>query len=86
MDGPPRPPCSACGRAWSAEHFYDSSTECRLCKRIRSRDNRLLAARKIALAERFVDTLARLAEQGWRPSAVCCGSSIEDQDLTRRTA
>lgn len=64
-------PCPTCGRPWSPEEFYTSSTECRPCKRDRSRQNRLVAARKIALAERVVDVLADLAGQGWRPSVTC---------------
>ena len=61
-----RPPCSTCGCDWSAEAFYAGCAECKACKRRRSRRNRVLAARKIALAERFVDALVALAQQGGR--------------------
>lgn len=65
-------PCSTCGRPWSPADFYGpASTECRPCKQIRSRTNRAIAARKIALAERLVDALVELARQGWHPSPPC---------------
>ncbi len=66
-------PCPTCERAWSADDFYAGCTECKTCKRSRSRHNRAVNARKLALAERMVDALVALAEQGWQP------------DCTRRT-
>jgi len=71
MAEPLRPPCPTCGCPWSAEDFYASSTECRPCKRERSQLNRLTAARKIALAERFTETLARVVDQGGHTLAPC---------------
>lgn len=62
-----RPPCPTCGCTWSAEGFYVGCAECKSCKRNRSRRNRVLSARKIALAERVIDALVSLAEQGWPP-------------------
>lgn len=65
MDQSP-PPCVTCSRPWSPEEFYSSSRECRICKRERSRQNRLIAARKIALAERFIDAVVRTVTAEYR--------------------
>lgn len=59
--------CSTCGCLGAPDEFYGTSTECRTCKRTRSQQNRLIAARKIALAERFIDVVMELARQGWHP-------------------
>lgn len=67
-------PCPTCQRPWSAEDFYGSATECRPCKRERSRQNRLVAARKIALAERFVDVLVNMAATNRGPEGDCAAS------------
>lgn len=81
MNEPPRSSCPTCGRPWSAEDFYDSSVECRPCKRDRSRRNRLATARKVALAERFVETLVRLADQGQQPLVHCQWGCDERQGI-----
>lgn len=59
--------CRTCGHIRPVSDFYESATECTTCKKDRSRQTRLLAARKIALAERVVDMLADLVSAGWRP-------------------
>jgi hypothetical protein len=74
-------PCSTCGRDWSPKDFYATSTECRPCKRDRSRTNRALAARKIALAERLIDALIDLAAQGWRPPTSAESTAADLADL-----
>jgi hypothetical protein len=59
--------CRSCTEIRPADHFYESATECVTCKKERSRQARLIAARKIALAERVIDLLAEVASRGWRP-------------------
>jgi hypothetical protein len=62
-------PCTTCGRPWGADAFYANCGECKECKRKRSRDNRAVAARKIAAFERFVDVLVDLAGRAAEPVA-----------------
>jgi len=59
-------PCSnpKCGRPWSEEAFYANCTECKNCKRQRSRDDRAAKARQVAVAERLVEALFDLARRG----------------------
>jgi len=64
--------CSTCGRTGGPDEFYGGSTECRPCKRNRSRQNRLVIAQKVALAERLLDIVERLAGQG----SLDLGSSV----------
>jgi hypothetical protein len=59
--------CLTCSRVLRCDDFYAGSTECRSCKRLRSQQNRALAAQKVALADRLIDALDRLLQQGWRP-------------------
>lgn len=59
--------CRTCDVDRPADDFYAGSTECASCKRERSRQNRLLAARKLAFADRVLDLLAELVSRGWRP-------------------
>lgn len=61
MAEPAHKPCSKCQRPWDAKEFYDGCSECKVCKRKRSRDHRAIQARKVALAERLIDVLADLA-------------------------
>lgn len=63
----PGAPCRTCERPLPPDEFYAGTTECRDCKKERSRQSRLLAARKIAFAERVIDLLIDLTGQGWRP-------------------
>lgn len=56
-----RSPCPTCTRPWSEDDFYANCSECKTCKRARSRQHRMDQARKLALAERFMDVLAELA-------------------------
>lgn len=56
-------PCLTCRRPWSEEAFYVNCTECKTCKRDRSRRNRAAQTRKIAAFERFVDVLIVLADR-----------------------
>lgn len=62
--------CSTCGLARPLGEFYASSTECKPCKRQRSQGNRAAAAEKVALADRLLIVLERLAAQGWHPDAL----------------
>ncbi len=67
--------CGTCGHVGPPTDFYGASTECRTCKRTRSQHNRLIAARKIALAERLVDALVELARQGQHLGVVVQGEA-----------
>ena len=55
-------PCRSCKKDQPATAFYDGCSECKTCKRNRSKRNRALQARKIAAFERFVDVLVVLAD------------------------
>lgn len=55
--------CRTCRHPWPAEAFYDGCSECKGCKRARSKRNRALQARKLAAFERFVDVLVTLADR-----------------------
>lgn len=59
--------CPTCRSPRPPDEFYATSTECRSCKRQRSQQNRANAAVKIAIAERLIAALERLADQGWQP-------------------
>ena len=63
MAQPGHKPCPTCKRPWDAEAFYANCAECKECKRQRSKDNRTVQARKIAVAERLIDVLADLASR-----------------------
>ena len=52
--------CPNCGPLPASE-FYAGCSECKSCKRQRSKDHRAVQARKLAIAERLVDVLADLA-------------------------
>ncbi|MET0956391.1 MAG: hypothetical protein ABWY68_10615, partial [Cryobacterium sp.] len=65
--------CPTCGLARSPEEFYATSAECRPCKRQRSQQNRSSAAQKVALVDRLLAVLERLAEQGWQPDTLIAG-------------
>lgn len=54
-------PCTTCDRPWAEDEFYEGCSECKVCKRQRSKDHRLLQARKIAAVERLVDVLVTLS-------------------------
>lgn len=56
--------CSTCGYSGPADDFYGTSTECRGCKRERSRSNREVIAHKVALADRLLNLVERLADRG----------------------
>lgn len=61
MSSPPaQRSCPTCSRPWAEKDFYENCSECKPCKRDRSRRNRAAQARKIAAFERFVDVLAAL--------------------------
>lgn len=64
-------PCPTCGRPWSAAAFYDGCAECKVCKRGRSKRNRMVQARKLAAFERFVDVLINIADRVDDPSDRC---------------
>jgi hypothetical protein len=49
--------CPTCDRDETEADFYAVGTECRDCKRARSRRNRRETARKLAIAERLIDGL-----------------------------
>lgn len=55
--------CKSCRRTLSVAAFYSSGTECKECKRGRSKRNRMLQARKLAAFERFVDVLVDIADK-----------------------
>lgn len=57
--------CSTCSAAGGPDDFYKDSTECKPCKRGRSRQNRQLNAQKIILADRLLDIVGNLAVEGW---------------------
>jgi hypothetical protein len=61
-------PCRTCDRPWASEEFYEGCSECKACKRDRSRRNRAAQARKIAAFERFVDVLIVLADRAGEPT------------------
>lgn len=62
MPSPPaKDPCRTCSRRWAEDAFYANCSECKACKRDRSRRNRALQARKVAAFERFVDVLVVLS-------------------------
>ena len=56
--------CTTCETAGGPDDFYQGTTECKPCKRDRSRQNRELNARKIGLADRFLDLVWQLANEG----------------------
>lgn len=62
--------CPTCGHARNPDEFYETSVECRPCKRARSRRNRALVASKVALADRLIEVLERLVAQGWGPESL----------------
>jgi len=59
--------CPTCGQERSSGEYYANRAECMPCKKERSKQNRLLVARKIAFAERVLDMLADLVNRGWQP-------------------
>lgn len=61
-------PCRTCGENKPAAAFYDGCSECKTCKRDRSKRNRAMQARKVAAFERFVDVLFALADRHADPS------------------
>lgn len=62
--------CPTCRLPRQLDEFYASSAECRSCKRQRSQQHRASAALKVALADRLIDVLERLADLGWGPDAL----------------
>jgi hypothetical protein len=61
--------CPTCGARKPVGEFYVGCSECKVCKRGRSRANRAAQARKIAAFERFVDALIILADKTGEPPA-----------------
>jgi hypothetical protein len=61
--------CPTCGDRKPSGEFYAGCSECKTCKRGRSRSNRAAQARKIAAFERFVDALIILADKTGEPPA-----------------
>lgn len=61
-------PCPTCRQDRPATAFYDGCSECKTCKRDRSKRNRAMQARKVAAFERFVDVLFALADRHADPS------------------
>ena len=57
--------CPTCGDDRDESEFYETSVECRECKRERSRQNRQLTAQKVQLADRLLDIVGHLAVEGW---------------------
>ncbi len=55
--------CPTCRSTKSADEFYAGCSECKDCKRGRSRRHRADQARKLAAFERFVDVLVVLADK-----------------------
>lgn len=55
--------CPTCCQAKAVGDFYVGCSECKACKRSRSKRNRAEQARKIAAFERFVDALIVLADK-----------------------
>ncbi|ROP21268.1 hypothetical protein [Couchioplanes caeruleus] len=72
--------CRNCDRDRLASDFYKSATECIECKKDRSRRNRMAAARKLVLAERLLDLLTDLINQGWRPSLCAHGRMSANEE------
>lgn len=70
--------CSTCFEVRPYADFYAGSTECKPCKRQRSQENRVAAAGKVLLADRLLDVLERLAEQGRKPESFL----VADAELT----
>jgi hypothetical protein len=60
MVSPERRRCRTCEQTLDVAAFYENCSECKDCKRDRSRRNRLLQARKLAAFERFLDVLTSL--------------------------
>jgi hypothetical protein len=56
--------CGTCGITGGPNEFYEGSSECRGCKRERSRRNRQTTALKVALADRVIDFVRQLADEG----------------------
>lgn len=67
LSPPAKAPCRTCSRPWADSAFYANCSECKTCKRDRSKRNRALQARKIAAFERFVDVLVVLTSQTGAP-------------------
>jgi hypothetical protein len=63
--------CPTCRQSKAPGEFYSTGTECKDCKRDRSRQNRAVQARKIAFAERLVEALYDLAGRPGAPPAEC---------------
>jgi hypothetical protein len=75
--------CPSCGEIRKPDEFYATSTECRSCKKRRSQQNRADAAQKVALADRLLDVLERLADQGWQPKALLAtGTEVAPERAT----
>lgn len=55
--------CPTCRQSKTAGEFYSGCSECKDCKRGRSRSNRAVQARKIAAFEAFADILLALADR-----------------------
>ena len=68
MTEPDKRRCPSCRASKPAGEFYAGCTECKACKRDRSRSNRAVQARKIAAFERFVDALIVLADKSGEPA------------------
>lgn len=64
--------CSTCGHSGPADDFYESSPECRECKRNRSRLNRALVAEKVALADRLLALVERMTDNNERQLCLSC--------------
>lgn len=64
---PGRKDCPTCREPKDASDFYAGCSECKACKRGRSRTNRAVQARKIAAFERFVDALILIADKAGEP-------------------
>lgn len=64
---PVKDPCRTCSRPWEQSAFYTGCSECKACKRDRSKRNRAVQARKIAAFERFVDVLVVLTTRADAP-------------------
>lgn len=74
--------CRTCTKVRPVSDFYESATECVTCKKDRSKQTRLLAARKIALAERVIDMLTDMVSQGWRPDLCEHGAHLDRDPST----
>jgi len=73
--------CPTCDYSGPAEDFYGSSPECRKCKRTRSRLDRAVIAEKVALADRLLALVDRMASSN-KQVCLSCALPVQAEQTT----